>query len=56
MNYSIIEYRRQIEVIKANNLRQQRKTNKLVLITAACMFTVVCSCFILHFVGLINLS
>ena len=55
-NESSLEYLRQIEVIKYNNLQGQKKANKHVLIFAGTMFVFIASCFVLHFFNIIHLS
>jgi len=56
MNYTLIEYRRQLDVIRVNNQASQKKLNKLVLIVTGTMFTIISSCFILHFMNVISLT
>ena len=55
-NESYLEYLRQIEVIKYNNLQSQKKANKQILIFAGTMFLFIGTCFLLHFLNVIHLS
>jgi len=56
MNESYSEYLRQIETIRRNNQEAQNRLNKYVLIVAGILFSIVGTCFILHFIDIIHLS
>ena len=56
INSSSIEYQRQINSLRSNNLNQQKKANKQILIFASIAVLFFISSFVLNHFELINLS
>jgi len=56
INQTSLEYHRQINQIRANNLQAQRNANKAILIFAGTMFTIISTMLILSYFNLIHLS
>ena len=56
INQTSLEYHRQIESIRHNNMAEQNKTNKLVLIAATVLLTFVGTMLLLNHLNVLNLS
>ena len=56
INQTSLEYHRQLEQIRANNLQAQRNANKAILIFAGIMLTFITTMLLLSYFNLIHLS
>ena len=56
INQTSLEYHRQLEQIRANNLQGQKNANKAILIFAGTMLLFITTCFILNYFNIIHLS
>ena len=56
INQTSLEYHRQINQIRANNLQAQRNANKAILIFAGIMLTFITTMLLLSYFNLIHLS